>query len=106
MRGIYFINNQIELAGHTKEESFGLQEQALVEFIYEHKLQVIKLNPYQLNQYYTILHALFYDLRASRAQLDCFAFYSEEVLVDFIRTYPARWLVIKSYFNQCMSVCS
>ena len=106
VRGIYFINEQIELNGLTKAESFKLQEQSLLNFIGSKDIEPIKLNPYQLNPHYTILHALLYDLKAADIQLDCFCFYSNATLDDFITTYPARWLMIQSYFDRILPVSS
>jgi len=106
VRGIYFINDQIQLNDLSKEESVQLQEESLLDYIHEHKIQIVKLNPYQLNDHYTLLHALLYDLKKVNAPLDCFIYYSEKVLNDFILTYPARWLMIKSYFDTMVPVIS
>lgn len=106
MRGIYFINEQIKINGLSKTESYQLQEQSLLNWIKTNEIQPVKLNPHQLNTHYTILHALLYDLKAANFQLDCFCFYSNEVLDDFITTYPARWLMIKSYFDRIIPVSS
>lgn len=105
MQGIYFINDLIHINDLSKEESFQLQEQSLLEFIDKHHMNVVKLNPYQLYNHYTVLHALFYDLKENGTHLDCLAFYSKEVIDDFSKTYPARWLLIKSYFDECLEVC-
>ncbi|MGM0902229.1 MAG: hypothetical protein ACQEXB_14180 [Bacillota bacterium] len=100
MKGVYFINDQIQLNGLSKEESLLLQKQSLIKVIKNNEIQVFALNPYQLNNYYTVLHALLYDLKSVGAQMDCFAYYSQTVLEDFIYSYPARWLLIKSYFDK------
>jgi hypothetical protein len=104
MKGVYFINEHIQLNGLSKEESFMLQEQSLMKIIKNNDIQVFPLNPYQLNSHYTILHALLYDLKTIGTQLDCFTFYSQTVLDDFIYSYPARWLLIKSYFDTMLPV--
>ncbi|MBM4765198.1 hypothetical protein [Bacillus sp. B15-48] len=106
MRGIYFINDQITISGFSREESFYLQEQTLLNLLEKHDIDVVALNPYQIYNYYTILHALFYDLKETNTQLDCFLFYSPDVINDFMHTYPARWLLIKSYFNKCIAANS
>jgi hypothetical protein len=105
LKGIYFINDRVELDGLSREESFQLQKQALIEFMEQQQIEPVVLNPCQLNSHYTIPHALFYDLKDSGKQLDCLAFYSPAVLDDFITTYPARWLLIRSYFDQVLAVC-
>lgn len=104
MRGIYFINDRIQLNGLSREESFHLQEQALLPFLEERKINIINLNPHQLNRHYTILHALLYDLKLKRVPMDCLVFYSHSVLEDFIHTYPARWLILKSFFDHLLAV--
>lgn len=104
MKGVYFINDQIQLNGLSKEKSLLLQKQSLKNVIKTNEIQVFPLNPYQLNSHYTILHALLYDLKSVGAQMDCFVFYSQTVLEDFIYSYPARWLLIKSYFDTMIPV--
>lgn len=104
MKGVYFINDQIQLNGLSQEESFLLQKQSLLKVIKNNDIQVFRLNPYQLNHHYTVLHALLYDLKSVETQLDCFVFYSKTVLEDFIYSYPARWLLIKSYFETMLPV--
>ncbi|MEH7178399.1 hypothetical protein [Neobacillus vireti] len=104
MKGIYFINDQIRLNGLSKEESFKLQEQSILPYIQKHNIKVIKLNPYQLYDYYTIPHALLHDLKKHRNDLDCFIHYSPQVLEDFINSYPARWLILKSFFKKVITI--
>lgn len=104
MKGIYFINDQISLNGLTKEESISYQEQSLKKFIHDQKIQVVKFNPYQLNDYYTIPHALLYDLKKEKLQIDCLLYYSSQMIEDFIYSYPAKWLILKSYFTELISV--
>nr|WP_263327558.1 hypothetical protein [Neobacillus sp. Marseille-Q6967] len=104
MKGIYFINDRISINGYTKESSFELQQQAILDYVQTHKIEVVKLNPYQFNEYYTIPHALLYDLKKERPYLDCFIYYSSQTMEDFIYTYPAKWLILKSFFNQMITV--
>ena len=104
MKGIYFINDKIQLNGLPMQESFQLQEEALVEFLNLHDIQIVAINPDQLNSYYTILHALLYDLKETGIQFDCLACYSQAALDDFINTYPARWLILKSYFENILPI--
>lgn len=104
MQGIYFINDRICLNELTKEESISLQEQSLKKFINDQKIQVVKFNPYQLNDYYTIPHALLYDLKKEKVHIDCFMYYSSQVIEDFIYSYPAKWLILKSFFKELISI--
>ena len=105
MNGILFINNRIELNGLSREESFHLQKESLIHYIGQHHIKAVTLDPFQLNSHYTILHALYYDLKGTSEPIDCLACYSPAVLDDFINTYPARWLIIKSYFGRVLPVC-
>ncbi|MEH7073249.1 hypothetical protein [Neobacillus drentensis] len=104
MQGIYFINDRICLNGLSKEESVSLQEQSVKKFINDQNIQVIKFNPYQLNDYYTIPHALLYDLKKEKIHVDCFLYYSSQVMEDFIYSYPAKWLILKSFFKDIITV--
>lgn len=104
MKGIYFINEQIHINGHSREESIGIQQTALMDFMTKEHLEPVKLNPYQLNMHYTIPHALLYDLKHHKKQIDCLLMYSNESIEDFAATYPARWLMLKSYFDRIMMV--
>ncbi|OLS36884.1 hypothetical protein [Bacillus sp. MRMR6] len=104
MQGIYFVNDRISLNSFSKEESLLLQEQNILEHFHNHNIHIVKLNPYQLNEYYTIPHALLYDLKQEKAQFDYFIYYSPQVMEDFIYSYPARWLMLKSYFNEIITI--
>jgi hypothetical protein len=104
MNGIFLINEKINLNGLSIQESIKLQKNALLDYIQEQHISVAKLNPFQINDYYTIPHALYYDLKSNRVQLDCFMMYSEQIIKDYISTYPARWLILKSFFNKVITV--
>lgn len=104
MKGIYFINEHISLNGLSKEDSIKHQKQMILEHNQNKEIQVIKPNPYQLHEYYTNLHALLYDLKKEKQQLDCFVIFSSHIIEDYIYTYPARWLILKSYFNEIITV--
>ncbi|MGG1401029.1 hypothetical protein ABE288_24890 [Bacillus salipaludis] len=104
MKGIYFINEQIKINNLSKEESFTLQEQSILNHIQSKSIQIVKLNPNQIYQHYSIPHALLYDLKKNKAQLDCLVLYSPEVMEDFIYSYPARWLILKSYFKKIVTL--
>ncbi|MCS0654598.1 MULTISPECIES: hypothetical protein [Bacillaceae] len=100
LKGIYLINPHWQYLNKPKEECIQLQKQALESYILNHNIYTVKLNQWQLNDYYTIPHALLYDLKKKKAELDILLLYSEEVLEDFIHSYPARWLILKSFFNE------
>ncbi|MBS8262989.1 hypothetical protein DYI25_00905 [Mesobacillus boroniphilus] len=104
MQGIYLINEQIHINGLSRDESVDIQQKALLYFINKESVEPIKLNPYQLNEHYTIPHALLYDLKIHQKQIDCLLMYSNESIADFAATYPARWLILKSYFDSILTV--
>lgn len=104
MNGIYLINERVKLNGLTLQESIQLQKEALMAYIQEQKIKVTKLNPYQLHDHYSIPHALYYDLKSKRKQLDCLMIYSPQIIEDYMTTYPARWLMLKSFFDRVIMV--
>ncbi|NRD79286.1 hypothetical protein HPT25_18155 [Bacillus sp. BRMEA1] len=104
MNGIYLINDRITLNGLIKEDSIMFQEQSIKNYMKEQNIHPVKLNPYQLKDYYTIPHALLYDLKKAQSQLDCFIYYSPMTLDDFIFSYPAKWLILKSYFKEIITI--
>ena len=104
MKGIYFINEHISLNGLSKEESRILQEQSIKNYIHHQKIEIVKLNPYQINEYYTIPHALLYDLKKEKRGFDCLIHYSSQVMEDFIYSYPAKWLILKSFFHDIILI--
>ncbi|MBT2694370.1 hypothetical protein [Bacillus sp. ISL-55] len=104
MMGIYLINEKIHINGHVQDESVEIQQSLLLDFMKKENIQPVKLNPYQLNEHYTIPHALLYDLKLHRKQIDCLLMYSNESIEDFAATYPARWLILKSYFDTVLTV--
>ncbi|WP_040209593.1 hypothetical protein [Neobacillus jeddahensis] len=104
MKGIYFINERISFEGFSKEESIQMQEQAIKNFLSVQNIQVVTLNPHQLNEYYSIPHALLYDLKKENSQFDCLVYYSLPAIADFIYTYPAKWLILKSFFKEIINV--
>ncbi|MGG3470705.1 hypothetical protein ABES02_24865 [Neobacillus pocheonensis] len=104
LKGIYFINDRICINGRSKEESQRLQEQSIKKYIHNQKIEIVRLNPYQLNEFYTIPHALLYDLKKEKRGFDCFIHYSTDVMEDFIYSYPAKWLILKSFFKEIILV--
>ncbi|WP_079507992.1 hypothetical protein [Mesobacillus jeotgali] len=104
MKGIYLINEQIHINGCSRDESFEIQQNAMADFIQKEGLEPVRLNPYQLYEHYTLPHALLYDLKLHKRQIDCLLMYSDQSIEDFATTYPARWLILKSYFDRVMTV--
>jgi len=104
MNGLYFINDRISIGGLTMEESIILQQQTIKNYLEEQHIQVVTLNPYQLKEYYSVPHALLYDLRKANTSFDYFIYYSQQAVEEFIYTYPAKWLILKSYFNDIIMI--
>ncbi|MBP2241484.1 hypothetical protein J2Z40_002047 [Cytobacillus eiseniae] len=105
MQGIYFINERWQAGNLTKEESIYLQKHALQAYLKDNQINAVTLNPTQLNNFYTIPHALLHDLKQhSRIHLDCLILFSEDAIADFIYSYPARWIRLKSYFDEVLFV--
>ncbi|MEH7094254.1 hypothetical protein [Neobacillus vireti] len=104
MNGLYFINDHISIGGLTKEESIILQEQAIKKYVEEQNIQIVTLNPYQLKEYYAVPHALLYDLHKANTSFDYFIYYSQQAVEEFIFSYPAKWLILKSYFNNTIMI--
>lgn len=104
MNGIYFINEKINLNGLSEQDSIHLQKSALLEYIQNKQIQVMKLNPDQIHDHYTILHALLYDLKKKKMQLDCLLVYSPQAIADYVSTYPARWFILKSFFHEVITI--
>lgn len=105
MNAIYFINERISLGGLSKEDSVCLQKQNLLKYIQTNNLNIVKPNIYQINEYYTIQHALLYDLEKFEIEkVDYLLYYSEEVMQDFIYIYPDYWSLLKSHFNVVISL--
>ena len=76
MHGIYLINEKIHINGCTQTESVDIQQNLLLDFMQKERVEPVKLNPYQLNEHYTIPHALLYDLKLHKKQIDCLLMYS------------------------------
>ncbi|MDR4946857.1 hypothetical protein [Neobacillus cucumis] len=104
MIGIYFINERISINNLSWEESILFQEQSIKNYLLEQNIQAITLNPLQLKEYYTNPHALLYDLRKIKSPIDCFIYFSSQTVEDFIYSYPAKWLILKSFFNEIILI--
>ncbi|MBU8879804.1 hypothetical protein BGM26_12475 [Bacillus sp. FJAT-29790] len=104
MNGIILINESRSLRNFTKKESLEYQSKAIRSFLKEKCIQNVLLNPHQINDYYSNPHALLYDLKQKCPHLDCLIMYSEDAIGDFINSYPARWLLLKSYFDKVLFI--
>jgi hypothetical protein len=103
MQGISFINERKSLHGLSRKDSIQLQKEALFDLVENKKIHVVKLNPYQLYNHYTIPHALLFDLKLNKLHFDCLVMYSQEVIEEFIDLYPARWILLRSYFDEVIT---
>ncbi|WP_066292095.1 hypothetical protein [Bacillus sp. FJAT-29937] len=100
MKGIYLINegryHNFESKSHCKS--------LIRSFLKANQIQTVKLNSNQLNDYYTIPHALLYDLKQAKMLLDYLVIYSNQDVNEFIYMYPAKWVLLKSYFSEVVFV--
>jgi hypothetical protein len=104
MNAIMLVNENLCFKGLSKFESRKLQLDSLKTYLNEHQLNEIALNPYQLYPYYTIPHALIYDVQQANKPLDYLLVHSQEIIQPFINVYPARWILLKSYFQNTIFI--
>ncbi|WNS74664.1 hypothetical protein RRV45_17375 [Bacillus sp. DTU_2020_1000418_1_SI_GHA_SEK_038] len=95
LKGVYLINER----QHQGTERIFHCKSAVNSFMKANQIQAVKLNSNQLNDYYTIPHALLYDLNQAKVQLDYLVVYSNQDVNEFIYMYPAKWVLLKSYFS-------
>ncbi|MFD0048724.1 hypothetical protein ACFVHQ_05240 [Actinomycetes bacterium NPDC127524] len=92
MRGLSLINPNCSHSTATKEEFFEIQKILTAAYLKEFSIKEVKLNPYQVYSYYTIPHALLYDLQKSGLNsLDILVIYSYSVIERFADLYPEKW---------------
>ncbi|MBM7693083.1 hypothetical protein JOC77_002522 [Peribacillus deserti] len=99
MEGLYYINERITIQGLDKTLSTHTQVNGIRKYISENNLQTIKLNPYQIKDYYTILHALLYDLEKNGTRFEFLLFYSDDAVAKFRYHYPEKWEQLGLYFR-------
>ncbi|WP_051348415.1 hypothetical protein [Peribacillus kribbensis] len=104
VEGLYFINNRIELEERNRQRSIEIQIKSTRQYISTHSLHIITINPYQLHDYYTILHALLFDLQNKDLYCDFLLIHSQGVIEDFIFHYPEYWRKLSTRFNRLISV--
>ncbi|MEW9111504.1 MAG: hypothetical protein AB2374_19330 [Cytobacillus gottheilii] len=104
MNAIMLVNENLSLQGLSKAESKQLQINCLTNYMKTQHLKEKTLNPYQLNPYYTIPHALFYDIKETRQPVDYLLIHSYEAMQSFISMYPARWILLKSFFRHTIYI--
>lgn len=100
MKAVTFINEDL----YRKAGKMGHCQNAVQSFIDANQFQTIKLNPYQLHCHYTIPHALLFDLQQAKTHIDYLVLYSNNDMQEFIYMYPAKWLLLKSYFSKVICV--
>ncbi|MBD3107488.1 hypothetical protein IEO70_03845 [Bacillus sp. AGMB 02131] len=98
MKGLILLNRQVYLGKANGEAKLLHDAGELLYFAKEHQIKLIKLNPYQLNNYYTIPFALHYDLEKAKESFDCLIIYSASHFEDFRIDYGDYWNTIRSHF--------
>lgn len=105
MKGVYLIN---EIGGKkmnaNKDARTLYCQKVILNYMEKNHIQPVKLNAHQINDYYTIPHALLYDLKHTKMELDYLIIYSRKEIEEFIYHYPAKWLLLKSYFAEVLFV--
>ncbi|WP_409291924.1 hypothetical protein [Peribacillus sp. SCS-37] len=92
MKGLFFINDRMPLEGCISlQESKSRQLSASLSFILEHDLEILRLNPFQVNDFYTLPHAMLFDLNLTSAKPDFLLVYSAEALHKFQHVFPEEW---------------
>ncbi|WP_051405069.1 hypothetical protein [Bacillus cihuensis] len=105
MNGIILINPNYAINDTSRQESFIIQKTLLSKYAEENNLQYTILNPYQIHSFYTIPHALLYDLNNMKeGVLDCLLLYSMNTQSRFIGMYPEKWLAIVSFFRNIYTI--
>ncbi|MGD6879726.1 hypothetical protein [Bacillus infantis] len=103
-KGIYFINEKLAAGDCAPEIVQEIQKKAAQNYMKLNGISPVKLNRWQINEHYENLHALYYDLKEGRTMMDCLVCFNEQSASDFAAAYPARWLLLKSFFHEiCFS---
>ncbi|MEN8699975.1 hypothetical protein [Bacillus infantis] len=103
-KGIYFINEKLTAGDYEPESIHEIQKKAAQDYMKINRISSVRLNRWQLNDHYENLHALYYDLKEGKMMLDCLVCFNEQSASDFAAAYPARWLLLKSFFHEiCFS---
>ncbi|WP_057912536.1 hypothetical protein [Peribacillus muralis] len=105
MRGIVLLNPNYTIGELHMTESFAIQKIVTDRYLEENNISPVILNPYQLHLYYTIPHELLSNLQNKKTdQIDCLVLHSIETMERFIYIYPEKWLELRRYFKEIISV--
>ncbi|UII54369.1 hypothetical protein LS684_11820 [Cytobacillus spongiae] len=104
MEGVCLINERFPVNGLSNEESTQLQLNHCLQFMRDKSIEVVPLNKQQIYPHYSIPHALLYDLSKSNRELDYLVIYSDRMLQEFIHVYPAKWVMLKSFFREVVVI--
>jgi hypothetical protein len=104
MKGIVLLNPAFSIGELSKKESLLMQKTLVDKLIDDRKINIVTLNPYQINEYYTIPHALLYDLQYKKpTKIDCLVLYSFETIKRFQLCYPEKWQTLITYFSEIIT---
>ncbi|WP_409304507.1 hypothetical protein [Peribacillus sp. SCS-155] len=99
--GIALLNPELKMAALSPDESLTVQKVAADRFIREFGIIPLVLNPHQLNNYYTIPHALLFDLKKYHvSKVDYLILYSLRTVERFQYIYPEKWTQLICSFHQ------
>ncbi|MGN1400974.1 MAG: hypothetical protein ACI4XL_05675 [Bacillus sp. (in: firmicutes)] len=102
MKGIILLNKQAYGSGEKGEVRLLHEAGKLLLFAQQHQIELVRLNPDQLNIYYTIPFALHYDLEELDVNLDCLLIHSASDFEDFQIDYGEYWEAIRSRFTSVL----
>lgn len=101
MRTIVLLNRQ----SGDKDYHLLIQKIVLDKYLNDQPHTLVQLNRFQVESFYTIPHALLYDLQKIKHEpLDCLLIYSTESIQRFVSIYPEKWLMICKYFYDIKTI--
>lgn len=105
MRAIVLLNPNENKEKHDNLDHLLMQKIVLAKFLCDQPYKIVQLNPLQVETFYTIPHALLYDLQKSKDEpLDCLIIYSPQSIHRFVAIYPEKWLMICKYFHDIKTI--
>jgi len=105
MRAIVLLNPNGNSQNHDKNHHLLIQKIVLEKFLCDQPYKIVQLNSLQVETFYTIPHALLYDLQQTKHEpLDCLIIYSTQIIQRFVSIYPEKWLMICKYFYDIKTI--
>lgn len=106
MNGIILTNKFRKNNNIDPSISYEMELECISEYVSMNKINLVTLNPHQINHYYTIPEALLYDLKKTNRKIDCLVMFSMETVYRFSFIFPEYWDQMRAYFTQVRCVSS